>query len=307
MARSRSSSSSNDDGDSSASDSGSEASSSSYCGSKSSSSSLASSTALSCVSDNGRSKPVKDSCDALAVERMEREQRLRRLLSQRKVGDATPIDDGKNMEPFTFRRGALNEDDGVLLSTFTNASLFGRLLALLSQYEHSARSHSLDEVLAAANPLFYRNFKATLEDAAAPPPLRDGATVRSECAQLDHSGIIVHRRKREKSAHAVDRDAGVRRRRVTETQAWPHGGSATSGIIAKSLQNWEQHLSAELKQEGVSLESFRQQRHDSSYLEERRFLQDAQWADYQRELQLEEKRREQEAKRTIRRGESDAI
>ncbi|ORC86637.1 uncharacterized protein TM35_000272270 [Trypanosoma theileri] len=334
MPRSRESSTSHDDtevnGNGSDSDTTSTAShssrssSTSSVGSSSGSSSVSSSnsTALSSSSSSNasgkaREVPAKGGCDALAVESMERQQRLRRLISQRKVGDTTAIDDGKNVDPFTFRKGALDADDGLLLSTFSNALLFARLLASLRNREDPARTQSFDDFLSASNPMFCRNFKLPLEDAAL-ETLRDTVPCQHECAELERSNIVVRRKKRERvmlGAAATNtmvtnnnNDPNALQQRSSDnTVSNARGGSSMSGIIAKSLQSWEQHLSSELKAEGVSLESFRQQRHDSSYLEEMRFLQNSQWADYQRELQLEEKRKEQEAKRAIRRGEGDMV
>ncbi|RNC56831.1 hypothetical protein TcCL_ESM05603 [Trypanosoma cruzi] len=267
-----------------------------------------SSSSCSFTSDSShvRGNPGKGCCDALAMERMERQQRLRRLLSQRNLGHAVALDDGKYVEPFISRKGALDVDDSVILSIFSNSLLFLRLLAVLNSSENPAHLQNFDEVLSAASPHFYRSFKAPLEDSTR-QPARVGALTRRECAALERSGIVVCRRKRNRPASKVGSTffAGkVQRGRAADNGQMTHGSSATSGIIANSLRNWEQHLTEELKAEGVTIETFRQQRHGNSYLEERRFLQESQWADYQRELRLEEKRKEQEAKRAIRRGEN---
>ncbi|RNF02296.1 hypothetical protein TraAM80_06482 [Trypanosoma rangeli] len=258
-------------------------------------------------SSHPRASPEKGSCDALAMKRMERHQRLRRLLSQRNVGDTNPVDDGKYVEPFTTRKGVLDADDSVILSTFSNSLLFSRLLAVLGSCDNSARLENFDEALSAANPTFYRSFKLPLEEAAA-QTMRGSALTHRECAALERGSIVVRRRKCDRPACTAAFGASaeaVKRGRTADDPSVTRGNTATSGIIAKSLRSWEQHLSEELRAEGVSIETFRQQRHGNSYVEEMRFLQESQWADYQRELRLEEKRKEQEAKRAIRRGESN--
>ncbi|RNF13725.1 uncharacterized protein Tco025E_06071 [Trypanosoma conorhini] len=275
--------------------------------SSSRSASASSSGSSSSVSSPPRASPEKGSCDALAMERMERHRRLRRLLSQRNVGDAVAVDDGKYVEPFTARKGALDADDSVILSTFSNALLFSRLLAVLSFSDHPARLENFEGVLSATNPLFYRNFKLPLEETAA-QTARGSALTHRGCAALERGGIVVRRRKRDRHTHTAASAASaeaVRRGRAAGDPSERRGSTATSGIIANSLRSWEQHLAEELRAEGVSIETFRQQRHGNSYVEERRFLQESQWADYQRELRLEEKRKEQEAKRAIRRGETN--
>lgn len=266
--------------------------------------SLSSCSSFALLPNRAAGKSEREDCDFLATERMERDQRLRRLLSQRKVGDTVVVDDGKNTEPFTLRKGALDADDGVLLSTFSNALLFARLLILVNSCESQLDLQNVDDILAAANPIFYRNFKVPLEDVKT-RALPDSPVVHCECAALERCGVALNRRKHDRPAGFGSRpEPAAQRRRLAEKE--PRVASATSGIIAKSLQQWEEHLSGELKAEGVSLESFRQQRHGSSHLEERRFLEASRWADYQRELRLEEKLREQQARRMIRRGENGA-
>ncbi|CBH13066.1 hypothetical protein, conserved [Trypanosoma brucei gambiense DAL972] len=245
-----------------------------------------------------------DCGDAVATERLEREQRLRRLLSQRKVGNTVPLHDGKIAEPFSMRKGTLDPDDGVILSTFSNALLFQRLLSVLSSSDALARSQSFDEVLAVANPIFFRKLKAPLGEGSteASQPQHFRPVVHSECAQLDRSGIVVHRRKRERHAHWVA--AGEKKSAMGDSSG-VRTMSTSSGLIQKSHAQWERYLTKELQEEGVSLQSFRQQRQDDSYLEKQRFLERSQWAEYQHELQVDARRRELKASRAIRRGESE--
>nr|CCC91808.1 conserved hypothetical protein [Trypanosoma congolense IL3000] len=298
-------SSSSDAATSSGNSSGEESSASSFTGRNSSSaSSSSSSSQLSACSANNLVNVSKDCGDAIAVQRLEREQRLRRLISQRKVGSTVPVDDGKRTEPFTMRKGTLDSDDGIILSTFSNAILFERLLHVLSTSSSLARSQNFDEVLAVSNPLFYRNLKAPLPDAPADTP-QDRylpPRVHSECEQLDNSAIVVRRQKRERQRN---RSTAGKDKSAASSATGPRVPSASTSIIVRSQNQWENYLSKELESEGVSLQSFRQKRQDDSYVEKQRFLERSQWAEYQHELQLEARQRELKANRSTRRGETD--
>ncbi|KAG8348044.1 hypothetical protein ERJ75_000756600 [Trypanosoma vivax] len=258
-----------------------------------------------------RDKAPKEHSNAIAVESMKRQQQLRRLLSQRKIGDVKTIHDGKDVEPFVFRRGMLDADDSTVFSTFSNALLFSRLCATLSTTDGHSRSQNFDDVLAAANPMFYYSFKFPLDGTVTPSsreaashPRWKQAVVHRECAELDHSDIVVNRRKRQRSTVEASTTSGKKNGTV-DVSGTVRVISDSSSIIKKSLHNWEQHLAEVLKEEGVSVQNFRRQRNDSNYIERKQFLEKSQWADYQREMELEAKQREQKMKRAIRRGETE--
>lgn len=239
--------------------------------------------------------------------RLQREQRLRRVLSQRHLGQPEAVPHNA----FFCTRSALGEEDTVWLYTLTNHRCFEALLHSVASTSSSLAGH-LDAVLSSANPLFHYTFGMPIP-AAAPSPSVDEAN--SQVArELRESPLMREwaaaaapiQRKRPAPDESVQTPAasganagGGRGRKATKT------ASATSGLVAQSLQAWEAHLTDALTKEGETVESFRQARSKTSYTEKKSFQQTAEWNEYRREVALQQQQRDREATRALRRGETD--
>lgn len=214
--------------------------------------------------------------------RIAREQHLQVVLSQRLLGVPVTLQDC----PFVQRSQHLSDADTALLSSVTNAGLFNSLCAAAT----GPATSRADDWLSSANPHFFFRYSMPIAvDAGS-----EGSTVFSP--QIPLAGFARRRRRQ--------RGEGGAEPAAKRSRAEP-SSSTSGGLVAQSLQKWEAHLTQQLQEEGTSLEGFRQRSKKESFLEKKRFQQDADWNEYQRELQLTQKNQELQAKRSIRRGERE--
>ncbi|KAG5510974.1 hypothetical protein JKF63_06476 [Porcisia hertigi] len=238
---------------------------------------------------------------------LQREQRLRRVLSQRHLGQPEAVPHNA----FFCTRTALSEEDTVWLYTLTNSACFERLLHDARATTISALAGHLDTVLSHANPLFYFNYRMPVRAGngigdAAPTSLRVAPVMRS---WQDTPPVM---RKRPSPAHNEAEDshlggsggsiAGASQKRLKTSVDGP---SASSGLVAQSMKTWEAHLTEALTKEGETVDSFRQSRTKTSYTEKKRFQEKAAWEEYTREVRIQAQQRDREAKRALRRGVND--
>nr|CAJ2467617.1 unnamed protein product [Leishmania braziliensis] len=238
--------------------------------------------------------------------RLQREQRLRRLISQRHLGQLEPIP----RSAFFCTRAALSEDDTVWLYTLTNGACFQRLLRDVQSTSISGLAGRLDTVLSNANPLFYFSYRMPVKavdsagDAAATSLLEAPAMRR----WLEDTPPIL--RKRPAPAHD---DAGESRRGADgepatgalqkRSKTSSDSPSASLGLVAQSMKAWEAHLTEILTEEGETIENFRQSRTKSSYTDKKNFQEKAAWQEYAREVRIHAQQLDRDIKRSLRRGE----
>ncbi|KPA74232.1 hypothetical protein ABB37_09248 [Leptomonas pyrrhocoris] len=262
---------------------------------------------------------VRDAPVEVITMRLQREQKLRRVLSQRHLGQPEAIADNA----FFCTRSALAEEDVVWLYSLTNHNCFEQLLREVTATTSSLAGH-LDAVLSNANPLFYFNYGMPIEAARGAteadkagedggndegtPFLRESPFMqrwsRERCAIQRKRPVPEEL---EKSASAPpgtdarsDRAGGARKTAKKSSSA-----STSSGLVAQSMMAWEAHLTASLTQEGETIENFRQARSKSSYTEKKSFQRQAEWNEFEREVALQQQQRDRAATRALRRGEVD--
>ncbi|CCW65373.1 unnamed protein product [Phytomonas sp. EM1] len=251
--------------------------------------------------------------------KMSHEHHQRRLLSQRRLAHPEVARVGDSYA-FLLRLEHLAKDDAVLLQTFSNGDFFKRLLELLEtpQSAGSGRNDvvAIDEILYRANPLFREKYAILMRTnqlnnddrgpgSAKLARISEYAEEEPSAQAMTSSWQPVSLRKRA----ARGRDSGTsstEQRSAMKRQRKDKKVSSTSlGLVAQSMQEWEKHLEAELVAEGETVDSFRQGKSKSSYVEKEQFQREAQWNEFLREKALEDQQRELAAKRAIRRGEVD--
>ncbi|KPI84276.1 hypothetical protein ABL78_6667 [Leptomonas seymouri] len=257
-----------------------------------------------------RGEPVE-----VARLRLQREQRLRRMLSQRHLGQPEAL----SRTALLCTRSALSEEDTVWLYALTNHSCFERLLREVEATPSSIAGH-LDAILSNANPLFHFNYGMPIEaphctagmDEAVEENSRDLPFLRqSPLMRQWSSERCVIRRKRpapeeQATSSPAFQEAGTGRAGALKKNAKKTSStSASSGLVAQSMMAWEAHLASSLTREGETIENFRQARSKSSYTEKKAFQQQAEWNEFTREVALQQQQRDREATRALRRGEVD--
>ncbi|CBZ31837.1 hypothetical protein, conserved [Leishmania donovani] len=240
--------------------------------------------------------------------RLQREQRLRRVLSQRHLGQPEPVP----QNAFCCTRATLSEEDTVWLYTLTNRACFERLMRDVHSTAMPALAGQLDTVLSHANPLFYFSYRMPVKvvdsagDAAA-TSLREAPAMRR---WLEDTPPVLRKRpapeKEDAGQQQRDTDGksatgALQKHPKTSTSRF----SASSGLVAQSMKTWEAHLTATLTGEGETIENFRHGRTKSSYTDKKRFQEKAAWQEHVREVRIQAQQRDREIKRALRRGEVD--
>lgn len=242
--------------------------------------------------------------------RVSREQQLRRLLSQRRLGAAQALPKGQG---FFATQHFLSDDDAVLLMTFSNSACFESLLSSVAAGPSMQQlAGMIDQLLSAANPYFDYGYHMPIDtietnrstEAFAQPVVAGhfhrwaAETQPIKRQKIDAgstTGAAGHSKAKKKGDSATGDSAA----------ALQTSGSASLGLVAQSRQAWDAHLRATLHREGETVESFRQRRGASSYLEKKQFERSANWNEYQRELNIQERQRDLEKTRALRRGEAE--
>lgn len=233
----------------------------------------------------------------LTKHRLNREHRLRRLLSQRRLGDPERAE-LSGAPAFQMRRDSLRDDDALLLMSFSNAECFGRLTEALAR--PTGKELPLDRLLAASNTLFHCEYTMPLNSRELTrEALIEGFGEDAEMKALAACQRPMNRKRQERSAATRAVEALPRKKKQ------PEGLSAAGGLVAQSMAQWEEHLGLELQREGDTIQNYRQSRAKGSYVDQARFQQAAQWNEYLRERALQDRQTELEAKRAIRRGEAE--
>ncbi|CBZ23732.1 conserved hypothetical protein [Leishmania mexicana MHOM/GT/2001/U1103] len=240
--------------------------------------------------------------------RLQREQRLRRVLSQRHLGQPEPVP----QNAFCCTRAALSEEDTAWLYTLTNRACFERLMHGVHSTAMSALAGQLDTVLSHANPLFYFSYRMPVKvvdstgDAVA-TSLREAPAMRR---WLEDTPPILRKRPapEKEDAGQPERDADgksaagpLQKHLKTSASSF----SASSGLVAQSMKTWEAHLAATLTAEGETIDTFRHSRAKASYTDKKRFQERAAWQEYVREVRIQAQQRDREIRRALRRGEMD--
>lgn len=255
--------------------------------------------------------------------RLQREQKLRRLLSLRHLGQPETI----AHNAFFCTRSSLSEEDVVWLYALTNHACFQRLLCEVRSTQSSLAGH-LDAILSNSNPLFHFNYRMPVE---APQAVAESRTSTEEDGAARDVSLLVEE---SPVMQRWDREATAIQRKRPPPEEWEKGAksdtagafpaadgnsggsawkdakkacgtSASSGLVAQSMKAWEAHLTASLMREGETIENFRQARTKSSYVEKQSFQQRAEWNEFAREVALQQQQRDREATRALRRGEVD--
>ncbi|GET86122.1 hypothetical protein, conserved [Leishmania tarentolae] len=242
--------------------------------------------------------------------KLQREQRLRRVLSQRHLGQPEPVP----QNAFLCTRTALSEEDTIWLYTLTNRTCFERLMSAVKSTAMTALTGHLDTVLSNANPLFYFSYRMPVKavdsaDDAVPTSLREAPAMRR---WLEDTPPVLRKRPLPKSEDTgqAERDAdGKSATGGFHKHPKTSGGSfsPSAGLVAQSMKAWEAHLTAALTEEGETVESFRQSRTKSSYTDKKRFQENATWQEYTHEMRIQAQQRDREIKRALRRGEMDEL
>jgi hypothetical protein len=253
--------------------------------------------------------------------RLQREQKLRRLLSQRHLGQPEPVAHGA----FFCTRSVLGEEDLMWLYTLTNHRCFAQLMQGVRSTPSSSLAGHLDALLSDANPLFHFSYRMSIEaphdvsaagdngaEAEEEADVRRAAVLRESPFMHQWSSdryIIQRKRPEREESHATTSGAGTAnlaesaRKSVKGNAA--ASASASSGLVAQSMVAWEAHLTESLKKEGDTIDNFRHSRSKSSYTEKKYFQQQAEWNEFAREVALQRQQRDREATRALRRGEAD--
>lgn len=226
---------------------------------------------------------------------LERAHRRRRLVSQRRLGEAAPSDSS----PFFLQRRAMNDDDAAMLLTFSNAELFYRLLEAVKSGE--CRDVQLDQLLSLVNP-YFRYLCSSEADTgcatASPSPtssLCESQFVRERVRPV-LSDVVCRRRPASKPVSSSGRGRGGRGSGL-HSKSGTGRGSGTAGLMQRSLQSWEQHLASELAQEGDTMENFRKNTAKESFRDREMFKERAAWNEYMYEMELQERHQKAEHRR----------
>ncbi|KAG5486258.1 hypothetical protein LSCM1_07381 [Leishmania martiniquensis] len=252
--------------------------------------------------------PDGHTADAVEVTklRMQREQRLRRILSLRHLGQPESVSNSA----FFCTRAALSEEDTVWLYTLANSACFERLMRGVQSAATSSLAGHLDTVLSRANPLFYFSYRMPLKAIGGAGDTHDNFLQEAAAMQRwrENTRPVLRQRRAPASEDAAGSkrgadgdpttDAPQRRRKTSASML-----SASSGLVAQSMKAWETHLTAALTEEGETLENFRQSRAKESYTDKKSFQEKAAWEEYVREVRMQAEQRERDVKRPLRRGE----
>ncbi|KAG5486906.1 hypothetical protein LSCM4_06374 [Leishmania orientalis] len=238
--------------------------------------------------------------------RMQREQRLRRVLSLRHLGQPEPIPSNT----LFCTRAALSEEDTVWLYTLANRACFERLMHGIQSAAPSALAGHLDTILSRANPLFYFSYHMPVNAVSGAGDTVETSLREAPAMQrwLESTPPVLRKRPAPGHEDADESRRGADGEPVTGAfQKRPKTSasnlSAPSGLVAQSMKAWEAHLTATLTKEGETIENFRHSRTKSSYTDKKRFQEKAAWQEYVREVRMQAEQREREVKRPLRRGE----
>ncbi|CCW72186.1 unnamed protein product [Phytomonas sp. Hart1] len=249
--------------------------------------------------------------------RMSHEHRRRRLFSQRRLAHPETARVGDS-NAFFFRPEYLAEDDAVLLQTFSNSDFFERLLEAVrtSRLTGSVRDDTaiLDEIFYKANPLFRKKYAILMKsnqlggddqgpDGTNLSQINEYVEEHASAQSMTNSWQSVPIRTRVAREGNVSLSAKGQRSATKRQREDKKASSTSMGLVAQSMQQWEKHLEEELVVEGETIDSFRQGKNKTSYIEKEEFQRAAQWNEFLRERALEEQQRELAMKRAIRRKE----
>lgn len=210
---------------------------------------------------------------------MDRVQRCRRLTSQRKLGTPAPLNS------FLMRRKMIADDDAGMLMTFSNADYFYRLL---DQVKESGGGKPMEQLLSHANPYFYYmcGVQADCSDVSALVQDEQLTEIPASENPSIRNGV------RQAMLQPIYREAVIKAPAKTKEAKGSKGStSGASGMMKKSMEEWERHLSEELRNEGETVENFRRHTTKNSLLEKQEFKEKAAWNEYTRELEIQEKQR----------------